>query len=177
MALQFGEYCQSMGKRIWVPTCKSATPMLCICSLLFRISSASLDQHSACLRTFNARRYVYSLKGPPSAEALTAVRAILQAVILLVSMFIFGGRKERKVHPRPDEVQDDDAMVRLHSATMDLGIYFHLSRLQILYHMEQQYRWMHLTSVCLLWMAEGEECLWLEPAIWSSQSLVERQHQ
>ncbi|CAL8460827.1 g358 [Coccomyxa elongata] len=57
-----------------------------------------------------AIRYVYSLKGPPSAEALTAVRAVLQAVILLVSMSIFGGRKERKVHPRPDEVQDDDAM-------------------------------------------------------------------
>ncbi|KAK9908711.1 hypothetical protein WJX75_001852 [Coccomyxa subellipsoidea] len=32
-----------------------------------------------------AIRYIYSFKGPPSAEALTAVKAVLQAAILLVS--------------------------------------------------------------------------------------------
>ncbi|BDA41739.1 hypothetical protein COCOBI_02-5320 [Coccomyxa sp. Obi] len=61
-----------------------------------------------------AIRYVYSLKGPPSAEALTAVKAVLQAVVLLVSMLIFGGHRERKLHSvaRPDEVQHDDAAMR-----------------------------------------------------------------
>ena len=36
-------------------------------------------------------RYLFSLKGPPSAEALTAVRAVLQALLLLASSLLFTG--------------------------------------------------------------------------------------
>ena len=117
------------------------------------ISLASLEQHSACMRTFNARRYVYSLKGPPSAEALTAVRAVLQAVILLVSMLIFGGQKERKVHSAagPGKVQEDDAMVRIHHTVPPWTLAItnsHVSRLLVV-HKKRQGRWTDFNLPCV----------------------------
>lgn len=40
-------------------------------------------------------RYVFSMNGPPSAEALTAVRAVLQAGILLMSSLLFTSAQEK----------------------------------------------------------------------------------
>lgn len=74
----------------------------------------SIRQHLHASTAVCARRYIYSFKGPPSAEALTAVKAVLQAAILLVSsMVLSGGRREKQLRSEtiPDPTQGGGATV------------------------------------------------------------------